>query len=74
MNVFVLQHVRVLQDDAEETKMIGVYSTEQHGRQAIAALLDQPGFREFSDGFHLDAYEVDQTHWREGFVTLRSRV
>jgi hypothetical protein len=69
MRVFVLQHTRELADGTDDVKLIGVYSSEPAGRAAIQALSALPGFCEYPAGFDLSAYELDATHWSEGFVT-----
>ena len=68
--VFVLQHVHPLSEGGEDVKFIGVYSTEAAGREAIDALSTQPGFSDFPGGFNLSSYELDVTHWAEGFLTI----
>jgi hypothetical protein len=68
MRVFVLQHTREIPDGTDDVKLIGVYSSEQAGRAAIATLSLLPGFREHPAGFELSSYELDITHWGEGFV------
>jgi len=67
MRVFVLQHIRELPDGTDDVKLIGVYSSEPAGRAAITALALLPGFCEHPAGFDLSAYELDATHWAEGF-------
>ena len=69
MRVFVLQHTRELADGTDDVKLIGVYSSEHQGRAAIASLSSLPGFCEHPAGFELSAYELDATHWADGFVT-----
>jgi hypothetical protein len=69
MRVFILQHTRDFPDGTEDVKVIGVYSSEQGGRAAMSALSSLPGFCEYPSGFDLSAYELDVTHWTEGFVT-----
>ena len=68
--VYVVQHVHIINDDEEDVKMIGVYSTEQLGHEVVARLLLQPGFYDVPDGFHVDRYELDKDHWTEGFITV----
>jgi hypothetical protein len=78
--VFVVHHIHILPQGAENVKMIGVYRTENLAREAIARLRTQPGFcalpniytdgdSERSEGFSIDAYALDQDHWCEGYVT-----
>jgi hypothetical protein len=71
MYVFVVQHVHEIKEDDEDVKLIGVYSTEESARAAVARLSLQPGFRESASGFHVDRYIVDKDHWAEGFITVR---
>jgi hypothetical protein len=69
MRVFLLQHTRELADGTDDVKLIGVYSSEQLGRAAIARLSLLPGFSEHPAGFELSPYELDATHWADGFVS-----
>jgi hypothetical protein len=68
--VFVVQHVHELPDGTEDVKLVGVYSSLGHAEAAVARAAAQPGFRDASDGFHIDPYDLDVDHWPEGFVTL----
>jgi len=70
MDVFVLHHVHELDDDNEDVKLIGVYSSRAAAQGAIERMSLQPGFRETVNGFTVDRYPVDKDHWAEGFVTL----
>ena len=72
--VFVLQHVHTVrdgQDEDEDIKLIGVYSTDAHAHAAIARLSTLPGFREHLDGFHITPQELNKDEWTEGFVSWR---
>ena len=68
--VYVLHHVMREFEGDEDAKLIGVYSTEEEAREAIARLSARPGFRENPEGFSIDPYELDKDHWTEGFVTV----
>jgi hypothetical protein len=70
MKVFILHHTHELRDGEEDVKLVGVYSTEEIGRKAIAALATQPGFAEHLGGFELSSYELDETNWIAGFVAV----
>ncbi len=72
MKVFVVEHVHEFEDGSEDAKLIGVYSTEQLARDAVARLSPQRGFRDSPQNFHVDAYDLDEDHWTEGFVTVRT--
>jgi hypothetical protein len=70
--VFVVQHVHTLDDDVEDIKLIGVYSSRENAEAAVARLSRQPGFADAPDGFHVDEYRVDQDQWTEGYVTVET--
>jgi homoserine kinase type II len=72
MEVFVVQHAHEIEEDKEDVKFIGVYSTEESANAAVAGLSLQAGFRETSNGFHVDRYTVDEDHWTGGFITART--
>ena len=66
-HAFLVQHKRA---DTGHVKIIGVYSSPSKADAAIQRLKGQPGFGDYPDGFTIDAYELDQEHWLEGFVDL----
>lgn len=56
--------------DREDTELhIGIYATEAAARAATEILRGKPGFREHPAGFEIHETELDQTGWRDGFVT-----
>lgn len=69
--VFVLEHARYKDDDrnndVEDYKLIGVFATEQQAESAIEQLKTQPGFKDYPNGFHIDAYPLGQINWSQGF-------
>ncbi len=69
--VFVLEHARYKDDDrnndVEDYKLIGVFATEQQAQSAMAQLKNQPGFKDYPNGFHIDAYPLGQINWSQGF-------
>jgi hypothetical protein len=67
--VYVLQHVITYSAFDDNTKLIGVYSSENAGRSAIGRLKSKPGFIDSRGEFHLEGYELDLDHWVEGFVS-----
>lgn len=68
--VYVLQHSYALQNGCDETKLLGVFSSEDKAQQAIEMYRTLPGFCEHPQDFHLDKYLVDETCWTEGFCTI----
>lgn len=69
-SVFVLQHVHSQEDDIEDVKLIGVYSSREKAQEAVTRMGGLPGFADAPDGFHIDEYRVDQAHWEEGYVVV----
>lgn len=80
-SVFVVQHLHVLPEGAEDTKLIGVYSTRAQALEAVDRLKDKPGFRDFSNvvaeyssvdgqGFYVNEYPLGLDHWQEGYETV----
>jgi homoserine kinase type II len=70
VSVYVLWHTHDRGDDDEDVKFIGVFSTEESGRKAMEQLLQQPGFSSAPEGFCLEAHELDEVQWAEGYVTI----
>jgi len=68
-SVFVLQHVHSRDDGEEDVKFIGVYSSREQADAAVTRMSRLPGFADAPDGFHVDAYPVDQDQWPAGYVT-----
>ena len=71
-SVYLVQHVHTIDEDEENVKTIGIYSTRQIAQEAIARISLQEGFRDALDGFHVDKYKLDEDNWSEGYVTIYS--
>ena len=55
--------------EGEDTELlIGVYRTEEAAKATISRLKDQPGFRDYPQGFTAHEYKLDQDHWTQGFI------
>lgn len=67
--VFVVQH-SYEDGEHEETKFIGVYASIADAEAAVARLRDLPGFRNHRDAFTINAYQLGQDHWTDGFVSF----
>lgn len=69
-----MQHgdVHVAEQDGDEVKLLGVYSSREkaEGRMISARLL--PGFADEPECFIVDEYTVDTDKWVEGFTQFRS--
>ena len=58
-------------EGAEDTELlIGVYRTEAEAKAAIDRVKDQPGFRDYPDGFNAYEQRVGQDSWSQGFVRV----
>jgi len=68
--VYVLQHVHSSENDAEDVKFIGVYSSRKNAQEAIERLSRVPGFLETPSGFCIDEYQIDKDQWAEGYMTF----
>lgn len=64
--VFLLHHVRE-DDEDEDIKLIGVFSSEEKAIEVRNSIIDQPGFKDYPDGFSVDRYVLDKVSWAEGF-------
>ena len=79
--VFVLQHLHLLPSGTEDVKFIGVYSSADSARAAVARLVQQPGFREHPNmadsstdageqGFYISEAILDEDQWTVGYITV----
>jgi hypothetical protein len=57
------------EEDGDDLKILGVYSTEQGVQDRIARARTLPGFRDEPDCFMTDRYTLDDDQWNEGFVS-----
>jgi homoserine kinase type II len=58
-------------EEGEDTELlIGVYRSEEAARAAIQRLRDQPGFRDFPEGFQAYPHTLDKDSWEEGFIRV----
>jgi len=67
--VFVVQH-SYEEGEHEETKFIGVYASVAAAEEAVTRMRELPGFKNHREGFTINACEVGQDHWTEGFSSL----
>jgi hypothetical protein len=55
----------------EDTELlIGVYRTEDSAKAAIVRVKDQPGFRDYPEGFTAYEHFLDKDSWEEGFARV----
>lgn len=70
LQVFLVHHVRELENNAEEVKFIGVFSDIEKAQAAVDRIKSEPGFRDFPDGFSLESHALNRVGWSEGFDYL----
>lgn len=68
--VYVLQHSYELENGYDETKFLGVFSSLEKAESAVLEYKKLPGFKDYPNDFYIDKYEIDKTHWIEGFITV----
>jgi hypothetical protein len=56
----------------DETKFIGVYSTNEMAELAITRLKDKDGFKYRPEAFVISECELNQDNWTEGFATMKT--
>lgn len=69
-HVFVIQHVHEFKEGGEDVKFIGVFSSRKTAEDAVAKLICVSGFKDTPDGFVIEEYELDKSHWLDGFITV----
>ncbi len=69
--VYLLMHVHVIsEEDSEDMKIIGIYSTKTLAEEAVERKKLFEGFRDFPNEFEIAGYELDRDYWSEGFITV----
>ena len=58
------------EEDGDDVKLLGVYSTDDRARERIERAKATPGFSDEPDCFVVDRYVVDEDTWAEGFFTI----
>jgi hypothetical protein len=58
------------EQEGDDVKLLGIYSSRATAEQRIARARDLPGFRDEPDCFLIAGYELDRDEWLEGYVTV----
>jgi hypothetical protein len=68
---FLLWHTHTVEgvDDDDHEKLIGVYASSTDAQAAIERVKDQPGFKDYPEGFEVCEYTIGRDSWTEGFIT-----
>ncbi|BFO13910.1 hypothetical protein SHKM778_02980 [Streptomyces sp. KM77-8] len=58
------------EQDGDDVKLLGVYSTEEKAEERIVRARPLSGFRDEPECFVVDSYVVDEDTWEDGFVRI----
>ncbi|CAM4508266.1 hypothetical protein NONI108955_38280 [Nocardia ninae] len=58
-------------EEGDDIKLLGVYSTGQRAQERIREAKTLPGFRDEPECFHIARYEVDKDEWTSGYFTYQ---
>ena len=70
MSVFCV-NVHNLDEEHEDIKLIGVYSSQKEAENAITRLRLQPGFCDTPEGFAISKIILNKDYWEEGYITMK---
>ncbi|MBK6895079.1 MAG: hypothetical protein IPH06_00615 [Alphaproteobacteria bacterium] len=59
MIVYLVEHLHVIDEDNENVKIIGIYSSQKLADEAIGRVRQKEGFKDSPDGFSIDPYKMD---------------
>jgi hypothetical protein len=59
-------------DNGEQTKFIGIYTTKEKAEAAVDSLRKMPGFADYPRDFSIEFHIFDRAGWTEGFVHVAS--
>ena len=67
-SVYFLYHLEEKQPNGfQGRKLIGVYSTAEKAREAVARIGNKPGFKEHPELWNVQEQPVDRDDWTQGF-------
>jgi hypothetical protein len=58
------------EEEGDDLKLLGVYSSEQRAQERIQRARVLPGFQQEPDCFMVDTYRLDEDQWTDGFVSV----
>jgi hypothetical protein len=58
----------IFEDEGDNVKLLGVYSSQAKAEQRLTNAQTLPGFRDEPGCFQIADYAVDKDEWAEGFV------
>ncbi|MBL9207251.1 MAG: hypothetical protein JNN01_19330 [Opitutaceae bacterium] len=69
--VFVLWHTYKSAGEEDESKLIGIYESQDAAERAEERTRKLRGFIDHPEDFIIDAYEVGKDQWTGGFVRMK---
>ncbi len=69
-SVWLLWFVQERSAGEDTELLIGVYRTEENAKLAIERVKEQPGFRDYPQGFAAYERDLDKDSWVGGFVRV----
>lgn len=69
VSVFLLFHCRNMEEQYqdEDSKLFGVFASEEKAKEAIELLINQPGFCDLPENFIISPYDMNKIEWAEGY-------
>ncbi|MFT4076067.1 MAG: hypothetical protein QM647_11105 [Asticcacaulis sp.] len=68
--VWLLHHTHRVNEDHEDIKLLGVFSSPEQAERARQRAVNLPGFKDTPDGFSIDKYLIDRMGWTTGYRTI----
>jgi len=68
-HVYIVQHEHEV-EGCDDVKLIGIFSSLEKANATVERYKNLPGFRDCKDSFFVNDYILDETEWKEGFVTI----
>ena len=65
--VYLLYHIRE-DENSEDEKLIGIYTTMELAEEAKKRVESQPGFIDYPDDFSIFPHKLNRDGWAEGFI------
>ena len=69
--VYVLWHIHEVRKDDRDLSLIGIYSTEEKAKEALAHARTLPVFCDWHDEFSVASYTLDEDLWPHGGGAIR---
>jgi len=68
-DVFIVFFDRWLPSGEDDERLLGVYSTAEKAEAALARFKVDPEFRDYPECLEADPFTLDDTSFKEGFIT-----